>query len=80
MKLSASITLAAAIGASATFNVPTFEQLAVDSGLALSGLNGLALLQSATKYGGSCNLGNVKIRREWYAFPPSTLPFPTQTC
>ena len=67
MKLSASITLAAAMGASATFNIPAFEQFAVDSGMALAGLNGIALLQSATKYGGSCNMGNVKIRREWYA-------------
>ena len=67
MKLSASLTLAAAIGASATgFNVPSFEQFAIDSGLALAGLNGLALLSSANKYSGSCNIGNVKIRREWY--------------
>lgn len=80
MKLSASIALAAAMGASATFNLPAFEQLAIDSGLALSGLNGLALLQSATKYGGSCNIGNVKIRREWYAIPPPALIFPAQTC
>lgn len=65
MKLSASIALATAIGASATFNLPSFEQFAVDSGLALAGLNGIALLSSASKYGGSCNIGNVKIRREW---------------
>jgi tyrosinase len=65
MKLSASITLAAAMGASATFNIPSFEQFAVDSGMAMAGLNGIALLQSASKYGGSCNMGNVKIRREW---------------
>ncbi|KAL2193816.1 tyrosinase-like protein [Corynascus similis CBS 632.67] len=53
------------MGASATFNIPAFEQFAIDSGMALAGLSGIALLQSATKYGGSCNLGNVKIRREW---------------
>jgi tyrosinase len=70
MKLSASITLAAAMGASAAFNVPSFEQFAIDSGLALAGLNGIALLNSATKYSGSCNIGNVKIRREWYIHRP----------
>lgn len=65
MKLSASLTLAAAMGTSALFNIPAFEQFAVDSGMALAGLNGIALLNSATKYSGSCNIGNVKIRREW---------------
>ncbi|KAK4148900.1 tyrosinase-like protein [Chaetomidium leptoderma] len=65
MKLSAFIALATAIGASATFDLPSFEQFAVDSGLALAGLNGMALLASANKYGGGCNLGNVKFRREW---------------
>ncbi|KAK4122009.1 tyrosinase-like protein [Parathielavia appendiculata] len=69
MRLSASITLAAAIKASAIFSIPSFEQFAIDSGLALSGLNGIALLNSATKYGGSCNVGNVKIRREWRTLP-----------
>ncbi|KAL2163286.1 hypothetical protein VTH06DRAFT_5342 [Thermothelomyces fergusii] len=63
--LSASLALAAAMGASATFNIPAFDQSAVDSGLALASLNGIALLQSATRYGGSCNPSNVKIRREW---------------
>jgi tyrosinase len=79
MKFSTSITLAAAIGASSAFNMPAFEQFAIDSGLALSGLNGLALLQSANKYGGSCNMGNVKIRREWYVISPPVL-ISTQTC
>ncbi len=65
MKLSASLTVAAAMGASATFSLPAFEQFAIDSGMALAGLNGIALLSSATKYTGSCNIGNVKIRREW---------------
>jgi tyrosinase len=70
MKLSASIALAAsAIGASATFNFGDYEQLAVDSGMALAGLSGMALLHSASKYGGKCNLGNVKVRREWYVEP-----------
>jgi tyrosinase len=68
MKLSTSLALATAAGASA-FNLPSFEQFAVDSGLALAGLNGIALLNSASKYSGSCNIGNVKIRREWYACP-----------
>jgi tyrosinase len=80
MKLSASITLAAAMGASATFNIPSFEQFAVDSGMAMAGLNGIALLQSASKYGGSCNMGNVKIRREWYVNLLLALSLATQIC
>ncbi|KAK4099174.1 tyrosinase-like protein [Parathielavia hyrcaniae] len=66
MKLSASITLAVAIkAASARFNLPSFEQKAIDSGLALSGLSAVALANSAAKFDKSCNIGNVKIRREW---------------
>ncbi|KAL2134941.1 hypothetical protein VTI74DRAFT_10348 [Chaetomium olivicolor] len=70
MKLSSTITLAAAAGAVA-LNLPNFEQFAIDSGLALAGLNSIALLNSATKYGGGCNLSNVKIRREWRTLPKS---------
>ena len=69
MKLAqVSFSLAMLLGASA-FGIPHFkhfEKFAIDSGLALAGLNGIALLNSATKYGGSCNPANVKIRREWY--------------
>jgi tyrosinase len=79
MKLSTSLTLAAGLGASA-FNLPSFEQFAVDSGLALAGLGGIALMNSATKYGGSCNIGNVKIRREWYVSPLVLLHMARQTC
>jgi tyrosinase len=79
MKLSASIALAAsAIGASATFNHGDFGQFAVDSGLALAGLNGMALVHSANKYGGKCNPGNVKYRREWYVDPTSFVVVPDE--
>lgn len=64
--LPVTVTLASMLGASNAFSLPQFEQFAVDHGLALGGLNAIALLNSATKYGGSCNLGNVKFRREWY--------------
>ncbi|KAL2259021.1 hypothetical protein VTK26DRAFT_7446 [Humicola hyalothermophila] len=59
------VTLASVLGASNAFVLPDFEQFAIDHGLALAGLNALALLNSATKYGGGCHLGNVKFRREW---------------
>ena len=58
-------SLAAASGASA-INLPSFEQFAIDSGLALAGLNGIALVNSAFHYKGGCNPLNVKVRREWY--------------
>lgn len=67
--LSVTAALASLLGATSAFSIPQFEQFAVDSGLALAGLNGLALMNSATKYSGSCNIGNVKIRREWYVLP-----------
>jgi tyrosinase len=67
--LSVAVSVASLLGATSAFSIPQFEQFAVDSGLALAGLNGIALLNSATKYGGSCNIGNVKIRREWYVLP-----------
>ncbi|KAK4235462.1 tyrosinase-like protein [Achaetomium macrosporum] len=53
------------MGTSAALNIPSFGQSAIDSGLALAALNGIALTNSARQYSGSCNSGNVKIRREW---------------
>ncbi|KAK4112451.1 tyrosinase-like protein [Canariomyces notabilis] len=46
-------------------SIPQFEQFAIDSGLAVTGLNGIALVNSASKFGQSCNPSNVKVRREW---------------
>jgi len=61
------ICLAAAIsGASAAADLPKWAQPAVDSGLALGGLNGLALLRSLGETEGSCNIFNIKYRQEWY--------------
>jgi tyrosinase len=47
-------------------SIPQFEQFAIDSGLAVAGLNGIALVNSASKFGQPCNPSNVKVRREWY--------------
>ncbi|KAK4449660.1 tyrosinase-like protein [Podospora aff. communis PSN243] len=60
-----SLCFAAAATAVSGFSIPNFGQLAVDSGLALSGLNSIALLNSLTKTQGTCNVGNIKIRQEW---------------
>mgnify|MGYP001293420992 CR=1 FL=1 len=62
----AAASVAAATGASA-FSLPSFEQFAIDSGLALAGLNGIALVNSAFQYKNGCSPLNVKVRREWYA-------------
>lgn len=59
------LCLAAAATAVSGLNIPNFGQLAVDSGLALSGLNGIALLSSLGHTEGTCNIGNIKIRQEW---------------
>lgn len=65
-----SLCLAAA-GASVVsgFALPNFGQLAVDSGLALSGLNTVAVINALSNTKGTCNLSNIKYRQEWYVFP-----------
>ncbi|KAL1840789.1 hypothetical protein VTJ49DRAFT_7744 [Mycothermus thermophilus] len=66
MKLSSiTVTAAAAVGGAHAFDIPSWTQAAIDSGLALAGLNGIAMVNSIGKFGGSCNLGNVKLRKEW---------------
>ncbi|KAM7206587.1 tyrosinase-like protein [Naviculisporaceae sp. PSN 640] len=47
------------------FNIPNFGQWAVDSGVALAGLNSVAVLNALTNAKGTCNIGNVKVRQEW---------------
>jgi len=44
----------------------SFAQLAVDSGVVLSGLNTLALANSIFNMQGTCTLDKLKIRQEWY--------------
>jgi len=56
---------AAAASAVSGFNLPDFGQFAVDSGLALAGLNSIAVLNSLGNTKGSCNVGNLKVRQEW---------------
>lgn len=65
MKLWSFAAAAAAVGSVSAFNLPQFAQDAIDSGLALAALNGIALVNSATRFGGSCNIANVKVRQEW---------------
>ncbi len=57
---------AAAVSSVSAFNLPDFGQFAVDSGLALTGLNSIALVNSLANLKGSCTLSNLKFRQEWY--------------
>jgi len=55
----------------------SFAQLAVDSGIVLSGLNTLALANSIFQLQGSCTLDKLKFRQEWYGSANnSSLPRP----
>lgn len=61
------ICLAAALsGAHAAADLPKWAQPAVDSGLALGGLNGIALVKALGETEGKCNFFNIKYRQEWY--------------
>ncbi|KAK1829565.1 tyrosinase-like protein [Podospora conica] len=64
-KASIGLTVAAAASAVSGFTLPNFAQFAVDSGLALSSLNSLAVLSALGNTAGSCNLSNIKFRQEW---------------
>ncbi|KAK3936851.1 tyrosinase-like protein [Diplogelasinospora grovesii] len=46
-------------------SLPKWEQFAIGSGLALTGLNSIALLNSLGNFKGSCNPSNLKVRQEW---------------
>ncbi|KAK0712744.1 hypothetical protein B0T26DRAFT_780401 [Lasiosphaeria miniovina] len=70
MLLKPILCLTAALSASATI-LPSWDQLAVDSGLALAGLNGIALLSALGNFGGGCTPANVKIRQEWRTLAPT---------
>lgn len=59
------VYLAAAALPASAINIPDFGQLAIDSGLALTGLNSIALLNSLQNMKGSCNALNLKVRQEW---------------
>lgn len=59
---------AVAMTPASAFDFPNFAQAAIDSGLALAGLNSIALLNSFTHMKGTCNIANVKFRQEWYVF------------
>ncbi|KAK1753572.1 hypothetical protein QBC47DRAFT_386759 [Echria macrotheca] len=62
---------AAAASAVSGFSLPDFGQFAVDSGLALAGLNSIAVLNSLGNTQGACNVGNLKFRQEWRTLSPS---------
>ncbi|KAM7186055.1 tyrosinase-like protein [Rhypophila sp. PSN 637] len=67
------ICLAAALsGAHAAADLPKWAQPAVDSGIALGALNGIALFKSLLETEGSCNILNVKYRQEWRTLTSST--------
>ncbi|KAK4196119.1 hypothetical protein QBC40DRAFT_287894 [Triangularia verruculosa] len=67
MKLLAGYFLLQAAGLAAAVRpkLEDFKQKAIDSGLALKALNGIALAKAFTKFGGTCKPSNVKYRREW---------------
>ena len=50
-----------------------FGQGAVDSGLALAGLNSQALINSLGNFRSGCNPAQLKVRQEWYV-TSSTAP------
>ena len=71
MQLKTYLGLAAAsLTPASAFNFPSFAQTAIDTGLALAGLNSIALLNSFTHMKGTCNIANVKFRQEWYVLRP----------
>ena len=77
MFLKTSLCLTAAAAASVSgFSIPDWGQFAVDSGLALTGLNSIALLNAMANTKGSCNIGNLKFRQEWYVI---SVPLGTPT-
>ncbi|KAH8892226.1 tyrosinase-like protein [Thozetella sp. PMI_491] len=61
------LLLAPAVDASIT----SFAQGAIDSGLALAGLNSQALLQSLGNFQSGCTPATLKIRQEWRTLPAS---------
>ncbi|GAB1316771.1 Tyrosinase copper-binding domain-containing protein [Madurella fahalii] len=64
------LCLAAATGAFALpASIPDFAEAAIDSGLALKGLNAIAVAKAFGQFGGACNSANVKVRREWRSIP-----------
>lgn len=52
--------------AAAVADIPSWTQSAIDSGLALTGLNGIAVVKSLGNIKGTCNALNLKVRQEWY--------------
>ncbi|KAM7198233.1 tyrosinase-like protein [Naviculisporaceae sp. PSN 640] len=67
LKSSSLCLLAAALSVpvSAVADIPSFAQAAIDSGIALAGLNGIAVLKSLANIKGTCNVLNLKVRQEW---------------
>ncbi|KAK3346516.1 tyrosinase-like protein [Lasiosphaeria hispida] len=65
------LCLSAALSTASAFGLPDFGQFAVDSGLALTGLNAIALGNSLGNLKGSCNLGTLKFRQEWRTLSPA---------
>ena len=72
MLFKSSACLTAALSVVSAFSIPSFEDFAIDSGLALSGLNSVALLKSYGTFEGTCNPLKLKIRQEWYAMRQAT--------
>ncbi|KAK4209636.1 tyrosinase-like protein [Rhypophila decipiens] len=56
---------ALSVPASAAPDLPFWAQPAIDSGLALAGLNGIAVLKTLSNFKGGCNPANLEIRQEW---------------
>ncbi|KAK3370434.1 tyrosinase-like protein [Podospora didyma] len=68
------LCLAAALSgaANAAADLPKWAQPAVDSGLALGGLNGIALVKALGETEGTCNIFNIKYRQEWRTLSATT--------
>ncbi|KAK1776651.1 hypothetical protein QBC45DRAFT_212096 [Copromyces sp. CBS 386.78] len=66
MHLPSALWLTAALSMPASaLNLPQWGQKAIDTGVALQGLNALASRNAYQRFNGKCNKKNVKVRKEW---------------
>ena len=70
-KAAAAATLLAGSALAIPPALESFAQTVIDSGIALSGLNALALVSSFGNMDGTCTPDKLKIRQEWYATWPA---------
>ncbi|KAK4195695.1 hypothetical protein QBC40DRAFT_235916 [Triangularia verruculosa] len=65
MQFLSALLLAGGLAIASPINIPNYAQAAIDSGLALKGLNALATISALTRTGGTCTPNKIKYRREW---------------